>query len=241
MKKDPFIFWLQTRLVAHGWKIDTDGVQGGETNGAMMAFQRKKKLPVTGVADVDTIEALRAAPASAGPDVPVVKPPKTSLQGQYPWMALAYQKKGLRETDPALKEFLKSDKGQPRLGDPSKIPWCGDLVQTIIALTVPGEAFPINPFLARNWLKFGVPVDPCYGSILVFSRPGSSFSGHVGCYVGETKTHYKVLGGNQSNAITDGALIQKGRLLGARMPKTYKDAPRVKVNASGGVISTNEA
>ena len=54
------------------------------------------------------------------------------------------------------------------------------------------------------------------GSVLVFER-GSG--GHVGFAVGQDDTHFYVIGGNQSDAVTV-ARIAKSRLLGARWPAT---------------------
>lgn len=236
MERDPFIEWLQGQLVAAGFsvgKAGADGIPGRMTIKALESYQRAHGLRVTGTANAETVARLRS-------NSPIVAPTQ-SLRSRYPWMVLAYQKKGLRETDPALKKFLKSDGAT--LGDPARLPWCGDFVETIYGLSIPDEPLPVNPYLARNWLKFGVSVDPCYAATLVFKRPGSAVSGHVGQYVGETETHYRVLGGNQLNAVTDSALIAKNRLLGARFPMAYRDAPRfkVRVDGAGGVISTNEA
>ena len=36
----------------------------------------------------------------------------------------------------------------------------------------------------------------CLGDSLMFKRPGG---GHIGLYIGESKTHYIVMGGNQNN------------------------------------------
>ena len=44
--------------------------------------------------------------------------------------------------------------------------------------------------------------------------------GHVGFAAGQDDTHFYMLGGNQSDAVTI-ARIAKSRLLGARWPATY--------------------
>ena len=58
---------------------------------------------------------------------------------------------------------------------------------------------------------------PVTGAVLIFER-GSG--GHVGFAGGQDDTHFFVLGGNQSDAVTV-ARIAKSRLLGARWPATY--------------------
>ena len=116
-------------------------------------------------------------------------------------------------------DWLKRD-GRS-LGDPSKNPWCGDFVETCIRMGLPGEpllgALGVNPYWARNWMLFGQETKPVSGAVLVFER-GSG--GHVGFAVGQEDTHFFVLGGNQSDAVTV-ARIAKSRLLGARWPTTY--------------------
>jgi uncharacterized protein (TIGR02594 family) len=97
-------------------------------------------------------------------------------------------------------------------------------VETYIRVALPDEpllgALGVNPYWARNWLLFGREVKPTFGAVLVFSR-GSG--GHVGFAMGQDDTHFYVLGGNQSDAVTI-AQIAKSRLLGARWPATYRPA-----------------
>lgn len=119
------------------------------------------------------------------------------------------------------------------------IPWCG-LFAAIVAHHA-GKLVPENPLWARNWLKFGTPVvKPSLGDVLVFQRPGGG--GHVGFYIGEDKTAFHVLGGNQGNKVSI-TRIAKDRCIGVRQPD-YNAAPasmRPFNLASAGVLSSNEA
>lgn len=121
---------------------------------------------------------------------------------------------------------------------------CGDLIQTCIALTLPGEQIPINPYLARNWMKFGKEIKPTLGAILVFWRGSrTGFQGHVGFYAGESLDGKKlyVLGGNQSDMISV-APLGADRLLGARWPLTAPTPDkRERPLMIGGKLSINEA
>jgi len=234
--KDKFTVWLQERMLSLGFNPGTiDGIPGRNTTTALKGFQRAHKLPETGVADVATVSLLQAK-ARLNP------PPKQDLYSHYPWMALALRKKGLIEgrDNQELREFLKSD--GKTLGDPSKLPWCGDFVETCIALALQNEALPTNPYLARNWTKFGKASEPGFGTVLVFWRTHKtkSTNGHVGFYVGEDDLYYYVLGGNQSNSVSI-AKISKKRLLEARAPLTFSSfkAQKVRMTASGPV-SSNE-
>ena len=53
---------IQAALNANGAKLDVDGIAGTNTRKALRAFQDKKGLPVTGVADLATLRALGLLP-----------------------------------------------------------------------------------------------------------------------------------------------------------------------------------
>ncbi|MEM8838924.1 MAG: TIGR02594 family protein [Pseudomonadota bacterium] len=125
--------------------------------------------------------------------------------------------------------------------DPREIAWCGAFVETCMRMW--GEDVTVeNPLGARNWLSYGKDVAPQTGTILVFWRVSRrDWRGHVGFYWGEDKTHFHVLGGNQSNAVTI-TRIAKSRLLGARMPFDVPETGKtVEMTARGVPISENEA
>jgi len=229
---------IQKRLSDLGYDPGPiDGIRGRLTIAAIKRFQADKGLTVDGIVGPKTSAELFATNlSSAKPTPPAV------IQGA-PWMDQAYHVKGLHERNPRIKEWLKSDGST--VGDPAEIPWCGDFVQTAIALTLDNEPIPTNPYLAANWTKFGVECTPQYGAVLVFWRGSpSSWKGHVGFYVGETATEYHVLGGNQSNAVTE-TFISKSRLRtgGIRWPKTVfnPNGRPILVDRKGRPISTNEA
>ncbi len=72
----------------------------------------------------------------------------------------------------------------------------------------------------RALLKFGAPVSPTLGAILVFWRgKRTGWLGHVGFYTGEDTSAYHVLGGNQGDKVSI-TRIAKERLLEARWPAT---------------------
>ncbi|MGY9046960.1 MAG: TIGR02594 family protein [Rhodobacterales bacterium] len=162
-----------------------------------------------------TARAIKALLAANGRTASVAPP------GALPWITEAKSALGRHEARDRswLMDWLKRD-GRS-LGDPSKNPWCGDFVETSIRMGLPDEpllgALGTNPYWARNWLLFGREVQPITGAVLIFER-GSG--GHVGFAIGQDDTHFYVLGGNQSDAVTI-ARIAKSRLLGARWPATY--------------------
>lgn len=222
---------IQQALIKHGYNLGpagADGVSGPVTRAAIAAFEKASGLPPDGVPDLVFLKKLFPESAAAPPAF-------------RPWLDLALTKKGLHEgTDNAeLRRFLKSD--GKTLGDPAKLPWCGDLVETCFALTLPGEPLPANPYLARNWLRFGVPCEPTLGAVAVFWRGArNGTSGHVGFVAGRGDGVLYIVGGNQSNRISVAPLDVK-RLLGCRWPKTVPLGAVVMPVMRGGVLSVDEA
>ena len=225
---------LQSQKTLKALGIDPgpiDGIMGRKTAAAVRTFQRRRKMKVTGVLDAATLKALlgKAAPMS------------TPL----PWIDEARRVMGLHEirNKTQLMAWLRSDGAT--LGDPAKHPWCGDFVQTAIALSLPDEPIPANPYASINWRKFGRETVPQFGAVLVFWRGSpDGWQGHVGFYLAEDDTHFLVLGGNQSNAVTE-ARIAKARLRpnGVRWPVTFGEqrGGAVRKSLKGVTVTTNEA
>lgn len=227
---------VQRRLIALGFDPGlADGIRGRKTIAAVKTFQMGSNLTADGIVGPKTLRAL-----FGGVEKPAAESPDAT-----PWLDVGQRKKGLHEKrdNAALKAFLKSD--GKTLGDPASLPWCGDFVETCIALALPEEPLPNNPYGAINWLQFGKPVSPRKGAVLVFWRGSpASWTGHVGFYVSEDATHFHVLGGNQTDSITV-SRIAKARLRkdGSRWPLTAIDIGAHVVIADGSKLSetTNEA
>lgn len=224
---------IQKRLIAKGFDLGpagADGINGRRTTQAIAAFQAAAGLDIKfpGTIGPITLAALFDTP---DPKVGQIDPP---------WVAEVRRKLGLREKadNKTLREWLKSDGNT--LGDPAQLPWCGDLMETAIALTLPLEPMIENPYWALNWKKFGVPIKTVsLGAIAPFEREGG---GHIGMVVGHESGYFHILGGNQKNAITI-TKIAKRRLSGPlRWPSTYPlptdELPMTTIDAT---ISTNEA
>jgi uncharacterized protein (TIGR02594 family) len=240
---------IQTALKKKGhYGGKLDGITGPKTEQAIAAFKKANRLPATPHLDAKTLQLLGLAPAAPAKPAPApapVKPVAPSARLSTPWMNEAAKYLGMHEvTDKKeLSEWLRSDGSS--VGDPSKLPWCADFVQTAIRLSLPGEPFTgkvkQNPFYALNWLDFGEVTEPCYGAIAAFLRPGG---GHVGFLVGydPVNKRYRLRNGNASNTACD-SWIDADRCKGLRWPTTYKGAkqPLPRMNSSGAVVTTNEA
>lgn len=223
---------IQRELALRGFDPGPiDGIPGRNTIAALKAFQRKARIAVDGVYGPQTAKALFGETHRAKAPVGL------------PWMELLARKMGLHEAlhTRKLSDFLRSD--GKTLGDPSKLPWCGDLAETVIALTLPNEVIPGNPYLARNWAKFGGKTRPMYGAIGVFWRgKRDGISGHVGFLIGRRASDgaLRVRGGNQSNSISD-TWLADDRLLEARWPRNFiaPTEPLPRLDGSGA-LSVNE-
>ena len=227
---------IQQALNKHGYKLEEDNVMGPLTEAAITAFKRRNGLrarPTIG-------------PITLGLLFDEGKPRKKPGDDTYPaWLTELALYMGRHETRDnwLLRKWLKSD-GRT-LGDPSKLPWCGDAIQTAIRLTLPKEQFPgalgKNPWWARNFLLLGKKTKLKLGAIVVASR-GSG--GHVAAAVGydPKRKRVRVRGGNQSNMVSDTWLDER-RVLGYRAPKTWPhELPPIPImNSKGQVVSTNEA
>ncbi len=136
---------------------------------------------------------------------------------EFPWMAIAVSELGVAEVpgpgdNPRIQEYLRSTDLDRQLASNDETPWCSGFVNWCIEKA--GYA-GTNSARARSWLHWGKPLTtPRRGCITVFTRDGG---GHVAFYVGETTTHYVVLGGNQGNRVCV-ANYEKARLLGFRLP-----------------------
>lgn len=226
------VYAVQARLKELGlYKGAVDGIAGPLTHAAIVAFKRNA--------------GLRARPY-VGP-ITLAKLLPNSVKDELPWINEINKVLGLHEVrdNKVLTEWLKSD--GHALGDPAKLPWCGDAAETAIRRALPEEIFPPalddNPYWARNWAQFGRPCDLVYGAAVSFVRPGGG--GHIGFLVGISADGklLRVRGGNQSNALND-TWIAASRLLASRWPNSFSvmhQRPAPVMASNGAIVSHNEA
>ncbi|MDX3977167.1 TIGR02594 family protein [Shinella sp.] len=237
--------WLIARLRVHGaYGGAMDGVPGRELHRALERFQASEHLDLTGYADQPTVNALRKAPSAKASALTIYeKAPELPVEPV--WMREARRLIGVREvvgkgSNAVIMGWAK------RLGGwvasffkDDDIAWCGLFMAHVLGLTLPREPLPANPLGALQYNKFGRQLAvPALGAIMTFTRDGG---GHVGLYVGEDKTHFHILGGNQGNSVRI-SRIEKDRLSDTRWPKTGEpERPgRVLLTAAGVPASSNE-
>lgn len=219
---------VQERLKALGFDPGPiDGDMGPRTESAIMAFKRAAGLKLRPWVGPQTWKLLHEPRLDLG-------------EKELPWLVEAKKVMNLHEVydNVALRRWLASDKHA--LGDPAKLPWCGDFVETAIRLALPGEPVPKNPYWALNWRGFGLPTEPTYGAVGSIRRDGG---GHAFFLVGQDRTRYFALGGNQSNKVSV-VPIDKSRCPpeSFRWPATYDREPiNLPSMTSSAASSTNEA
>ena len=219
---------VQERLTALGFAPGPiDGVMGPRTESAVLAFKRSMGLKMRPWVGPKTLELLHQSTLDLG-------------DRELPWLVEARKVMNLHEVydNVALRRWLASD--GHALGDPARLPWCGDFVETAIRLALPGEPVPKNPYWALNWRNFGIPTEPTYGAVGSIHRNGG---GHVFFLVGQDRTRYFALGGNQSNKVSV-VPIDKSRCPpeSFRWPATYDREPiNLVLMTSSAASSTNEA
>lgn len=120
------------------------------------------------------------------------------------------------------------------------VPWCGLFMGAVFKECLSTVKRPKNPLSALAWASWGQALPrPTPGAILVFKRAGG---GHIGLYVGEDRTHYHVLGGNQGNSVSV-TRIEKNRRIATRWPpgEDYPACVPLYLKADGTPESVNEA
>jgi uncharacterized protein (TIGR02594 family) len=160
-----------------------------------------------------------------------------------PWYLIAQDHLGVREipgktNNPVIMAWATKIGGWIRsFYKEDSIPWCALFVNAMLSecgLTGSGS------LAARSFETWGQRLTtPVVGAIAVFARKGG---GHVGFYVGEKADAIRVLGGNQSDAVTE-TWIARDRLLGYRWP-LHVEVPLggpVLLASNGEPLSTNEA
>jgi uncharacterized protein (TIGR02594 family) len=163
------------------------------------------------------------------------------------WLSAARQKLGTREAagaanSPTIMGWAKK-LGTKVLGmvyNADSVPWCGLFVATCLA----EDGIPAAPIAVRAqaWAKWGANLAAdrlAPGAVLVFKRPGG---GHVGFYVGEDKTSYHVLGGNQGDRVSI-MRLEKSRCVARRWPigRAVIGKPKMMTVIAGVPSSSNEA
>jgi uncharacterized protein (TIGR02594 family) len=128
------------------------------------------------------------------------------------WLTIAKAEIGVREgrDDARIAEYLST------VGASKGDAWCSAFLEWVMRQA--GHKGPGKP-TARAWRHWFEPLkQPSLGCLVVLWRNSPlSWQGHVGLWVGETASHFRLLGGNQDNQVCT-KLYPKSQLLSLRMP-----------------------
>lgn len=159
------------------------------------------------------------------------------------WLTIARSHIGVREipgagNNPTIMGWAKR-LGTKMIGivyNADQLPWCGLFIAYVMKEA--GHTPPMIAVRASSWDKFGVPLKrPFLGAVVRFQRPGG---GHVGIITGQDDKFYRVLGGNQSDMVSE-TWIAKDRAVALRWPSGVPLPFMLAPMAKRGTVSTNEA
>ena len=198
------VLQMQATLATLGYTLSADGIFGRETEDAVKAFQRQRKLMVDGIVGPKTAAALDAA-RDALPQTKVEPKPETTADGDPPWFNCMTKMLGLYEApgaadNPAIIKMAQACGGKiKRDYVHDSIPWCA----LALNYALEAEGFPGNDSLwALDFRNYGHRLaGPARGAIATKKRSGG---GHVFLVVGRTKDGMIIgRGGNQSDMVCD--------------------------------------
>jgi uncharacterized protein (TIGR02594 family) len=183
-------------------KLTVDGVFGGETQKAVVEFQRRAGLVADGVVGEKTLAALgqRQGPRQAN----------TVAAGSTAWLDIARAELGVHEfgRPGAHNDRILEYHATTTLGSRTdETPWCSSFVNWVV---IQSGRRGTNDARAKSWLDWGTPVStPVPGAVVVIKKKTAGFTNatgsasgyHVGFFVSETPTHVRILGGNQADRV----------------------------------------
>lgn len=135
------------------------------------------------------------------------------------WLTLARAELGVKEgagaaNNPRVVRYY-DDAGHPEV-DHDDVAWCAAFVGAMLKRA----GLPHSGSLAaRSYLTWGKAITKPYPGCIAVFRRGKGWQGHVGFYLATGEKGIKILGGNQSDAVTI-TTMKPADLLGYREPVT---------------------
>lgn len=208
------------RILSPSPNLQPDGHFGSRTYRAVQRLQILKNLGVDGIVGPKTWQALLLNPAPA-PAVPNSVPtggPKVA------WMDVAEKEKGQSEIPGGQhnSRIVEYHSATSLKATSDETAWCSSFVNWCLkSAGVAGT----NSAAAASWVNWGQPCSPQYGCIIVIYKANAANSSlttsgnHVGFLIKDDSTHYKILGGNQSDQVKVSQFPKSSwQLKAARLP-----------------------
>lgn len=198
-----------------------DGIMGPLTYNALLAYQKrgarptkpatiKKPLDFTIPDSLKTIKPVKSIPSVHE---------MMATHGVPEWYARALKEMGVKEipggkSNPGILQYYK-DVGHSEITD-ENTSWCAAFVGSMLERS---GITSTKSLLAKSYLKWGRKMEaPRIGCIAILSRGDpTSWTGHIGFFVRQSKTAIYLLGGNQSNEVNETAFASD-RVLAYRWP-----------------------
>lgn len=183
---------------------------------------------------------IREEPKTKPKEKPKAEAPTSvpSVPKEPKWLMLAKAEIGVKEgagakNNPRVLAYYK-DAGHPEIAH-DDVAWCAAFVGAMLERSgVPSS----KGLAARGYLQWGKAVAKPYpGCVAVFKR-GTGWQGHVGFFISEGEKGIKLLGGNQSDAVSI-ITMKKTDLLGYREPVTISNSRTMR--AGGAAIGLTGA
>jgi uncharacterized protein (TIGR02594 family) len=186
-------------------RLRVDGDFGKKSHEALTRFQEARGLEVDGKVGPATWKALGQLPEPV-PCVPVV-PVMTPAR---PWMTIAEAEVGVRRNAAPgqhNERIIEFHKTTTLRATQDEVAWCSSFVNWVMVQS--GRTGTKNA-LAKSWMGWGTELkEPQLGAITVIKKKnavadkatGSTTGFHVAFFVSTTKTHVRLLGGNQSDSV----------------------------------------
>lgn len=190
--------------------LSSDGVVGPRTWDALLvpdATPVGASFQYAPAGAPDPVPATTSRPAPVTPKAePTPEDKPVPAQGNAPWMVIAKKEMGTHETagraaNPRIIEYHAATSLRAQSDE---VAWCSSFVNWCMKKAgIKGT----NSAGAASWVKWGAATSPKYGAVVVIynarmaSSSLSTTGNHVAFLVEETKTHWVLLGGNQSDSV----------------------------------------
>lgn len=129
------------------------------------------------------------------------------------WYQIAASRVGKCTKEQIARYFF--DAGFPPEYADDEVAWCAAFVGSCLKSSGVSPGYTL---LARGYLKWGQTIPARKYGIVILSRPGQSWMGHVGFVARLTNGEVEVLGGNQAGCVNVRS-YPKSRVLGYRWPQ----------------------